>query len=62
MVAGAEGAPGLEETLANADGVPRLDAKVGLKTEGLLAIGAFPPEVAPRPVERVIPNERFAPR
>jgi hypothetical protein len=29
---------------------------------GLLAIGAFPPEVAPAPVERVIPNERFAPR
>jgi hypothetical protein len=29
---------------------------------GLLAIGAFPPSVTPAPVERVIPNERFAPR
>jgi hypothetical protein len=28
----------------------------------LLAIGAFPPGVTPAPVERVIPNERFAPR
>jgi hypothetical protein len=29
---------------------------------GLLAIGAFPPSVAPQPVERPIPAERFAPR
>lgn len=29
---------------------------------GLLAIGAFPPSADPRPVERTIPAERFAPR
>ncbi|MBE9604999.1 hypothetical protein IAI18_08980 [Acetobacteraceae bacterium H6797] len=29
---------------------------------GLLAIGAFPPSVTPKPVEQVLPNERFAPR
>lgn len=27
---------------------------------GLLAIGAFPPAVAPQPVERTLPNERFS--
>lgn len=34
----------------------------GLVGLGLLAIGAFPPAVAPQPVERAIPPERFAPR
>lgn len=29
---------------------------------GLLAIGAFPPSIAPQPVERTIPAERFVPR
>lgn len=29
---------------------------------GLLAIGAFPPSIAPQPVERTIPAERFSPR
>ena len=29
---------------------------------GLLALGAFPPEVAPSPVERVLPNDRFQTR
>ena len=29
---------------------------------GLLAIGAFPPSVAPQPVERAIPADRFGPR
>lgn len=28
----------------------------------LLAIGAFPPSVEPRPVERSIPNDRFGTR
>jgi hypothetical protein len=35
---------------------------VGVVVLGLLAIGAFPPSVAPQPVERAIPAERFAPR
>jgi hypothetical protein len=26
---------------------------------GLLALGAFPPAVAPTPVERTLPNDRF---
>jgi len=29
---------------------------------GVLAIGAFPPNVEPRPVERVLPNDRFQTR
>ncbi|WP_211874492.1 hypothetical protein [Plastoroseomonas arctica] len=29
---------------------------------GVLAIGAFPPSVEPRPVERVLPNDRFQTR
>lgn len=28
----------------------------------LLAVGAFPPEADPRPVERVLPNDRFQTR
>jgi hypothetical protein len=28
----------------------------------VLLLAAFPPEVEPRRVERIIPNERFAPR
>ena len=35
---------------------------LGLVVMGLLALGAFPPSVTPQPVERVVPNERFAPR
>ncbi|MGG5887873.1 hypothetical protein ACLF3G_12100 [Falsiroseomonas sp. HC035] len=29
---------------------------------GLLALGAFPPSVAPQPVERSVPAERFGTR
>ena len=29
---------------------------------GLLLLGAFPPGVTPKPVERVLPNERFQTR
>ncbi|NKC31847.1 hypothetical protein [Falsiroseomonas selenitidurans] len=29
---------------------------------GLLGIGAFPPSVAPQPVERTVPAERFGTR
>ncbi|MBU8542232.1 MULTISPECIES: hypothetical protein [Roseomonadaceae] len=29
---------------------------------GLLGIGAFPPSVAPQPVERSVPAERFGTR
>ena len=35
---------------------------LGLVVVGLLAIGAFPPSVAPTPVERVVPNDRFQTR
>lgn len=35
---------------------------VGLLLAGLLAVGAFPPAVKQQPVERVLPNDRFAPR
>lgn len=37
-------------------------ALVAVLALGLLAIGAFPPSVAPQPVERAIPAERFGPR
>lgn len=37
-------------------------ALLGLIVAGLLAVGAFPPGVAPAPVERVLPNERFQTR
>jgi hypothetical protein len=37
-------------------------ALVGVLLIGLLAIGAFPPSVAPQPVERAIPADRFGPR
>jgi hypothetical protein len=33
-----------------------------LALAGLLALGAFPPEVRPVPVERSLPNDRFQPR
>ncbi|MGK7867309.1 hypothetical protein [Falsiroseomonas sp. E2-1-a20] len=29
---------------------------------GLLVLGAFPPSVAPQPVERTVPAERFGTR
>jgi hypothetical protein len=29
---------------------------------GLLAVGAFPPDVSPQAVERTLPNERFGAR
>ncbi|WP_192912471.1 hypothetical protein [Paracraurococcus ruber] len=35
---------------------------VALVAAGLLAIGAFPPAVTPKPVERVVPNDRFQTR
>jgi hypothetical protein len=35
---------------------------VGLLLVGLLAVGAFPPAVSPKPVERVLPNDRFQTR
>jgi hypothetical protein len=35
---------------------------LGLVLAGLLWIGAFPPEVAPSPVERPVPNDRFQTR
>lgn len=34
-------------------------ALAGLVLVSLLALGAFPPEVSPAPVERVLPNDRF---
>jgi hypothetical protein len=33
---------------------------IGLLAAGLLALGAFPPEVTPEHVERILPNERFS--
>ena len=33
---------------------------LGALAVGLLAIGAFPPAVAPVPIERTLPNERFS--
>jgi len=35
---------------------------LGVLVAGLLMLGAFPPGVSQQPVERVVPNERFAPR
>lgn len=32
---------------------------LGAVVVGLLALGAFPPNVTPEPVERSLPNERF---
>jgi hypothetical protein len=32
---------------------------LGALLVGLLALSAFPPGVAPSPVERVLPNDRF---
>jgi hypothetical protein len=33
---------------------------LGAVAVGLLALGAFPPAVAPQAVERPLPNERFS--
>jgi hypothetical protein len=30
-----------------------------LMAVGLLALGAFPPDPSPRPVQKVLPNDRF---
>ncbi|WP_207537084.1 hypothetical protein [Sabulicella rubraurantiaca] len=35
---------------------------IGALVLGLLALGAFPPEVSTSPVERVLPNDRFQTR
>ena len=35
---------------------------LALVAVGLLAVGAFPPEVPSKPVERVVPNDRFQTR
>lgn len=35
---------------------------LALLVVGLLGIGAFPPSVAPQPVERSVPAERFGTR
>ena len=28
---------------------------------GLLALGAFPPELHPKQIQKILPNDRFAP-
>ncbi|BDG70873.1 hypothetical protein [Roseomonas fluvialis] len=33
---------------------------LGAVAVGLLALGAFPPAVAPQAVERALPNDRFS--
>lgn len=35
---------------------------LGVLVVGLLVLGAFPPGVTPKPVERVLPNDRFETR
>lgn len=35
---------------------------LALIAAGLLAVGAFPPSVTPKPVERTLPNDRFQTR
>lgn len=35
---------------------------LGIAAVALLVVGAFPPSVAPAPVERVLPNDRFQTR
>ncbi|MDO9711953.1 hypothetical protein [Paracraurococcus lichenis] len=35
---------------------------LALVAAGLLAVGAFPPAVTPKPVERTLPNDRFQTR
>jgi len=35
---------------------------LALVAVGLLAVGAFPPSVSPKPVERVLQNDRFQTR
>lgn len=35
---------------------------LALLAVGLVVVGAFPPAVSPKPVERVLPNDRFQTR
>ena len=35
---------------------------LALVAVGLVVVGAFPPAVSPKPVERVVPNDRFQTR
>ena len=35
---------------------------LALVAVGLVVVGAFPPSVTPKPVERVLPNDRFQTR
>ncbi|MFZ4406808.1 MAG: hypothetical protein ACOYOH_05690 [Paracraurococcus sp.] len=35
---------------------------LALVAAGLLVVGAFPPSATPKPVERVLPNDRFQTR
>ncbi|WP_165982443.1 hypothetical protein [Dankookia rubra] len=35
---------------------------LALVAVGLVVVGAFPPDVSPKPVERVVPNDRFQTR
>jgi hypothetical protein len=35
---------------------------LALVAVGLVVVGAFPPDVSPKPVERVLPNDRFQTR
>jgi hypothetical protein len=35
---------------------------LALVAVGLVVVGAFPPAVSPKPVERVLPNDRFQTR
>ncbi|WP_431271930.1 hypothetical protein [Dankookia sp. P2] len=35
---------------------------LALVAVGLVVVGAFPPAVTPKPVERVLPNDRFQTR
>ncbi|MFC7475198.1 hypothetical protein ACFQS7_12590 [Dankookia sp. GCM10030260] len=35
---------------------------LALLAVGLIVVGAFPPSVTPKPVERVLPNDRFQTR
>jgi hypothetical protein len=35
---------------------------LALLAVGLVVVGAFPPSVSPKPVERVVPNDRFQTR
>ena len=35
---------------------------LALVAVGLVVVGAFPPSVSPKPVEKVLPNDRFQTR